>query len=84
MKGKLRRKGKLPCHYATVYVPGQGWKEVGHTFPIGKAKGRHYCKYCYQTHTDWWEMNPKDYGDDNVLLCAKCEHTSKMLDTEGC
>jgi hypothetical protein len=62
-------------HTSSVFLPGQSPVEF-YAYPIAKAIGRLYCKYCYKTHCDWWQMDPKDYDRDDVLLCGKCTHTS--------
>lgn len=65
-----------PSHKPALYEPG-GRVTVFETMPVGKAKLRGYCKYCYTTHTDWWEMDSREAIDgEPMLLCGKCEHTS--------
>jgi len=71
-----------PSHRPTLYEPG-GRVTVYETMPIGRARGlRAYCKYCYTTHRDWWEMDQRDYnvvgdtGSLEIVLCGRCEHTS--------
>lgn len=64
-----------PTHRQTLYIPGGGEK-VFETKPTGRAKGlKAYCKYCYRTHRQWWQMREEDYGAD-VILCGYCEYTS--------
>jgi hypothetical protein len=65
-----------PSHKPTLYKP-DGRVIIFETMPIGKAKHRGYCKYCYTTHRDWWTMDPRESLDgDQMLLCGRCEHTS--------
>lgn len=71
-----QKRKRTPSHYAIQCVPPLYIPErIGECFPSGKAKVRGYCKYCYKTHRDWWQMKFEDYEED-VLLCGKCEHTS--------
>jgi hypothetical protein len=67
----------IPYHCAVMYHPGGKVEEIGKTYPTRKIKGKFYCKYCYSTHHNWWQMDPKDYSGEDVILCGKCTHTSK-------
>jgi hypothetical protein len=51
----------IPYHVSTLHLPSGQTQEI-RTYPIAKAKGRFYCKYCYTTHRDWWQMDSKDYS----------------------
>jgi hypothetical protein len=46
------------------------------SYPTHKLKIKGYCKYCYTTHKDWWQMDRSDY-DADVVLCGKCGYTIK-------
>lgn len=68
---------KTPTHKITIsrppdYVP----RVVSEVVPTGKAKCRGYCKYCYTTHRDWWQMPSDECFGKDVVLCGKCEHAS--------
>jgi hypothetical protein len=75
-----------PSHRPTFTPPG-GPTQVLEEMPIGRLAGgrRGYCKYCYQTHQNWWLMDPRAFalgdepelaaGQDAVLLCGECEYT---------
>ena len=65
---------KIPSHVSSFKEPYGEWKVVSETFPVRKSDAHGYCKYCYKTHGDWWEMDFKDYSAD-VLLCEHCQHT---------
>jgi len=68
------REGGVPIHRSTVYLPGG---ETWHydAFPTGKLDISGDCKYCHQTHSDWWQMKEEDY-DTVVVLCEHCGYTS--------
>jgi len=73
-----------PSHRPTITFP-RGPTLVLEEMPIGRlARGRGHCKYCYQTHQNWWLMDPRAHGlgdeevaagEDAVLLCGECEYT---------
>lgn len=67
---------RTPSHKTIMYPPRSPPIVVCETFPFGRHNGTGYCKYCYTTHSDWWQMRHEDYGAD-VVLCGKCEHTSQ-------
>lgn len=71
----MREKPKSrPCHTSTLHEPcGRVTHFVSR--PTGRFKGRGYCKYCYRTHGQWWQMNEAAYGA-GVVLCGYCEYTS--------
>lgn len=72
-----------PSHKPTLYEPN-GHITVYESVPTEKIRHRGYCKYCYQTHTNWWMMDQRDYDVDGiaVILCGECEHTSAQSNTE--
>ena len=71
-----------PSHKSTLYMPHDGGTFITETMPIGKAKHRGYCKYCYQTHSNWWRMDPREALDgEPMLLCGECEYTSLLGST---
>lgn len=72
--GLFRPWEKTPKHTTSTYFPDGRVKHFV-TEPTGKFDGTFYCKYCYQTHSNWWQMKHEDY-DADVLLCGECEHTS--------
>jgi hypothetical protein len=73
-------KAGWPTHRTEMHVPDGQRILVSEEFPIKRLREKHYCKYCYSTHRQWFLMDRKRYvGDDldgRVLLCGKCEHTS--------
>ena len=64
-----------PYHESTLTL-ADGTVHVFRAHPTAKIKMRAYCKYCYKTHGDWWQMDPKDYGGDDVVLC-RCGYTHR-------
>ena len=75
-----------PAHHPAIYFPGGGAK-IYESMPVGRLRAaRGYCKYCHQTHRNWWMMDQRDYtladpeiesGQDAIILCGECEHTSR-------
>ena len=59
----------------TLREPG-GRITVFEEKPAGREPGTFYCKYCYTTHRNWWRMPASAYGDEPIILCGRCEHTS--------
>jgi hypothetical protein len=74
---RRRNHPKWPSH-KTTFEPPHGRTQVFEIMPIGKAKHRGYCKYCYATHSNWWAMDPREASIDGdpMLLCGRCEYTS--------
>lgn len=71
-----------PCHQAKILLPGNDhWLSCGPPiYPVGRLRTRLYCKYCYNTHSDWHLMRKADYGTENtIVLCGRCEHTSMLM-----
>jgi len=66
----------LPTHRCELVEPGGRRTVVSECVPVKKLGITGYCKYCYTTHRDWWQMKQEDYGRDDIVLCGKCEHTS--------
>ena len=80
LESVARRKAhpEWPSHKPSVTFPGGGTL-ISENMPIGKAKVRGYCKYCYTTHANWWAMDSRESDperDGPLLLCGHCEHTS--------
>lgn len=72
-----------PSHKPALYEPN-GRVTVYETMPIGRAIIKGYCKYCYTTHSNWWEMDPREnYDGDALLLCGNCEHTCARTSVSG-
>jgi hypothetical protein len=72
-----RKSVRTPTHRCLFYDPRIGRTVVvSVTLPTGRLELRGYCKYCYSTHRDWWQMRPEDYGGEDVVLCGRCEHTT--------
>lgn len=36
-------------------------------------EGKHYCKYCYRTHANWYD--DLDH-EDGIFVCGCCQHSS--------
>lgn len=72
-----------PAHIETAHLPDGSVHEI-RTYPTHKIPGRsnRYCKYCYSSHPDWWQMNPQDYSGDDVILCGNCHYTSLKENTQ--
>lgn len=43
------------------------------TFKLGNKA---YCKYCYKTHSNWYDDGNHDHG---IFVCGICEHASKLI-----
>lgn len=84
-ESKERRKEHpdWPSHKPTLYEPN-GRVTVYESMPTEKITHTGYCKYCYQTHGNWWMMDQRDYDVDGgpIILCGECEHTSAKANTE--
>ena len=68
-----------PTHKVIMYPPRGRPVLVSECVPISKLDHtRGYCKYCYETHDNWWLMDQEDYDIDGltIILCGNCEHTS--------
>ena len=65
-----------PSHKPTIHLPDGSVRVIVENQPISECKESFRCKYCYTIHDDWWNMDPVEYGEDGVILCGKCEHTS--------
>jgi DNA-directed RNA polymerase subunit M/transcription elongation factor TFIIS len=72
-----------PTHKTTIHYPHGRTELVSETVPIKKIKHKGYCKYCYQTHGNWWLMDQRDYEVEGltIILCGECEYTSGMAYT---
>lgn len=59
-------------------------EQVCQSFPIAKQPGKFYCKYCYRTHQNWWDMTPSHgiIEGQPIILCGYCEHTSALVNAE--
>ena len=64
---------RTPSHRETTWT--KDGEIVYEHFPIAQVPKARRCKYCYETHDDWWLMAKTDYGRDDVVLCGKCEYT---------
>lgn len=75
-----------PTHKTYLHTPDGETHLLFETVPVKQLRKRHYCKYCYTDHKNWWLMDPKDYNSPNcpesseAILCGNCEHVS-MADT---
>lgn len=70
-----------PTHKST-YIKAGGPEAIYESVPIGPWKKTGHCKYCHADHENWWLMDPTDYmlGElepPTIVLCGKCEHTSR-------
>jgi hypothetical protein len=48
------------------------------SLPVGRLQDiEEYCKYCHQTHRNWWMMDQRDYQIEGltIVLCGECGHT---------
>jgi hypothetical protein len=73
-----------PSHKQTTFYP-DGTEETLVTTPVKKIEGgTAYCKYCYQTHRNWWLMDQRDYDVEGhtIILCGQCEYTSSATYAE--
>lgn len=62
-----------PSHRSEVYWPG-GHEITSEAMPIAKMPAyKGYCKYCYQTHRNWWLMDQDDYQVEGltIILCGE-------------
>lgn len=66
---------KTPTHRCEMHFPN-GNVKVFEAFPTEKLRIKKYCKYCYTTHRNWWQMKTEDYGRADIVLCGECEYTS--------
>jgi len=81
-----------PTHKAIFYPPCAPPELHSESVPVRKWDGAvGYCKYCYETHANWWLMDQEDYQVPGtpreelltIVLCGECEHTSaiELMDT---
>ena len=68
----------MVSHRNTLFHP-DGRVEQAITYPVAIFRARLYCKYCSNLHSDWHLMAKADYGIHTVVLCGKCEYTSKVM-----
>jgi hypothetical protein len=78
-----------PSNKTIIYHPRESNGRVLYeAMPLGRLSNYNgYCKYCYETHDNWWLMDQRDYDIDGltIILCGKCEYTSAACDDlSGC
>jgi len=73
-----------PTHKSYFYDPHNRQERIiSQCVPVGKASMDGYCKYCYKTHDNWWNMDDADYNvpgqeeTTHIVLCGECEHASR-------
>ncbi len=62
-----------------IYPPHDSPELLDEVFPLYAMPAyTQWCKYCWDTHRQWWMMDQKDYQIESitVILCGICEHTS--------
>jgi hypothetical protein len=68
-----------PSHRQVLIAPGGIVEQIIEVMPLEKLIAHEgYCKYCYETHDNWWLMDQNDYQVDGltIILCGECGYTS--------
>jgi hypothetical protein len=66
---------RRPTHKLVLHEPDGRRLLLHEAQPVGRQRGKYYCKYCYKTHRSWWRMADEEYPGP-AIICGHCEHVS--------